>query len=106
VNLTSLQNSGPEGEAHTSQIDLGSWERLDELVIREAKAGHREEIWATFTGIARAPDSYALPDGHVTPGYGHLGSLPVELFVERVSDVTVRSSPTYDYAELLRAKAR
>jgi hypothetical protein len=55
-----------------------------------------------MSGEVRAPKEYIRKDGSVTGGYGHLGVFPAELVVERVSEISVVPTPTFDYAELLR----
>lgn len=86
------------------KTDCGSWDRLDEIAIREGRAGRREEIWVTMTGKLRAPQAYIRKDGRVVGGYGHLGVFPAELVVERVFDVEIRPNPTYNYKEILRRR--
>jgi len=34
-------------------------------------------------------------------GYGHLGSFAAELVVKRVYDVLIRSTPTYNYGQMV-----
>src|SRR4051794_38134957 len=62
-----------EEEAIDFTTDQNTWDELGKLVIKEGPAGHREEIWATFTGVLRAPKSYIMAEGRVVGGYGHLG---------------------------------
>ena len=82
------------------KTDHESWDTLDRLVIREGKAGRREEIWATMTGELRAIEIFK--DGRVIGGYGHLGAFAAELVVHRVFDVEIKANPTYDYRTMLR----
>lgn len=89
-------------ESVAFETDERSWEDLDEIVIREAKAGRREEIWATMTGKLLAPESYLRKDGRVVGGYGPLGVFPAQLVVERIVDVEIKPNPTYEYREMLR----
>jgi hypothetical protein len=89
----------------TIQTDQKSWDELDALVLREAKAGHREEVWVTVVGLFQAPQAYILEDGHVVGGYGHIAVFPAELVVERVLGTIIRRTRTYDYRELLRHNA-
>jgi hypothetical protein len=71
-------------------------------MLREGKAGHRGEIWATIIGLVDAQATYVRPDRAVVLGYGHLGAFPAELTVKRVVDIVVKSTPTYDYGEMRR----
>ena len=77
-----------------------SWLQLNELVLREAKAGRREEVWVTIHGYLRAAGLQT--NGQVVGAYGHLGMFGAELVVEHVSDIVIEHRPTYDYRELLR----
>jgi hypothetical protein len=86
------------------ETDLETWFAVEALVLREAKAGRREEIWASITGMYQAPSSYLRPDGLLFGGYGHLGMYPAQLVVQRVSDVQIKQIPTFDYKLLLRPK--
>lgn len=90
----------------SSEVNLKGWGELEATVKREAKAGHREEIWVTLIGMLRAPESYIRTDGQIVGGYGHLGGFPAEVVVESVSDIEIKPVPTYDYAELLRHPVR
>ena len=90
-------------EAVSFETDEASWDQLDELVLREARAGHREEIWVTVVGQFRTMDFH---DGIPTGGFGHLGAFPAELVVERVYDIKIEPAPTYDYGEILRVHAQ
>jgi hypothetical protein len=103
LNLVDTAAARSEAETPAFKTDRSSWDRLDELVVREAKAGQREEIWATVVGFVRAPVTY-IRDGKVVGGYGHLGAFPAELVVEHISDVSIMPAPTYDYRELLRRR--
>jgi hypothetical protein len=88
------------------ETDRPSWDTLDRLAIREAKAGRQEEIWATVLGELRAPATYIRDDGTTVGGYGHLGAFPAELIVKQVLATEILSRPTYDYSELLRSGAQ
>jgi hypothetical protein len=79
------------------KTDLQSWDTLNKLVIREAKANHREEIWVTISGKLNA--IHIRADGQVTGGYGHLGIFPAEMVLERIQDMTIKATPTYDYSD-------
>lgn len=100
------QGSARAGERVPAGADAESWRRFEDVIKREARAGHREEIWVTVVGRLRCPPSYIAQDGRVVGGYGHLGSLPAELVVERVYDIEVRPTATYDYGEILRRGER
>jgi hypothetical protein len=102
IDLTDSRQVANTKDAVPFNTDQQSWDKLDELVLREAKAAHREEIWATVVGTLRAPASYIRDNGEVTGGYGHLGVFPAQLIVERVEEVSIQPSPTYDYSELLK----
>lgn len=94
-----------EGEP-VGQTDLASWERLDRLVVREARANRKEEIWAEVTGLLRTPEKYVEADGRVALGFGHLGVYAAELVVIRISNVSVVHRPTYDYSLMLHASPK
>lgn len=100
ASLTTTDSVG-DGEKLPFTTDRASWEELESLVMREARARHREEIWVTVVGLLRAPDSYVLNDGKVFRGYGPFNLFPVELVVQRVSKITINSTPTYDYGEII-----
>jgi hypothetical protein len=89
-------------EAVQFQTDIRSWDRLDAVVLREAKARRREEIWVTVTGLVRAPEKYVREGGRIAAGYGHLGIFPAEIVVQQIRDVVVKPTPTYDYGALVR----
>ena len=56
--------SSPAREGEPALVtDLVSWERLDKLVVGEAKARRKEEIWADVTGFLRAPERYVDGNG-------------------------------------------
>jgi hypothetical protein len=95
----------PETEPAAFRTDQKSWDELDAFVLREAKAGHREEIWVSIIGLVRAPKSYIREDGQVVGGYGHLGGFPAQLVVQRVSKMWIKQVPTYDYGQLAHARA-
>jgi hypothetical protein len=97
-----VQSDFPGMPAATFATDDKSWENLELFVRQEARAGKREEIWVTVTGMLRAPASYVRKDGKVVGGYGHLGGYPAQLVVKNVLDISVRKNRTYDYRELLR----
>ena len=102
LNLVDTGFPASSEETVAFKTDEKSWRDLEELALREAKAGHREEIWATVTGVLRAPQSYIREDGRVVGGYGHLAVFPAELVVERILGTTIKPTPTYDYGALLR----
>jgi len=104
INLVDSDYVAGTEESVPFKTDRESWDKLDEIAIREGKAGRREEIWVTVTGRLRAPEAYIRKDGRVRGGYGHLGVYPAELVVERVSDVEIRPTPTYDYKAILRRR--
>ena len=99
VNLSTSALAGPY-EAVPFETDQASWDRLDEILLREARASRREEVWFTAVGRFRSIDFQKdrLTDG----GYGHLNVLPAELVVKQISDITIDPKPTYDYREVLR----
>ncbi len=102
VNLVDSGSPLLEPGVASFATDRQSWDQLDEVVLREARAGHREGIWVTVTGMIQAPASYLREDGQVVGGYGHLGVFPAELVVERVSDILIKADPSYDYREFLQ----
>ncbi len=81
----------------TFKTDRTSWENLDAEVIRQGHSGRRAEIWVTVFGQLKGPSSHWVPNSGITGGYGHLGAFPAEIIVERIVDVEVQSTPTYDY---------
>jgi hypothetical protein len=102
LNLADSDFMAKYGDPVPFETDRESWDRLDELTIREGKAGRREEIWVTIVGKLQTPEAYTRRDGQVVGGYGHLGVFPAELVVERVSEIAIKSNPSYDYREILR----
>jgi len=106
LNLVDSEYPPGLGQPPLFTTDKESWDRLDRRVLSEARAGRREEIWVTLTGLIRAPEVYVRPDGRVVGGFGHLNSLPAELVVKRVVEIRVRSTPTYDYGQMLTLEAR
>jgi hypothetical protein len=102
--LSLVDSHFPAGgdEAAGFETDHKSWADLEALVLREARAGHREEIWVTVIGQIRAPTSFVRGDGQVVGGYGHLGVLPGQLVLKRLVSTSIKPVPTYDYGELLR----
>jgi hypothetical protein len=102
LNLAAADAPRRGGEFPPLTTDLSSWNHLDEFVLREAKTGRRKEIWITVVGLVRAPTTYIRDNGAVVGGYGHLGVFPAELVVQRISDISVVPTPTYDYAEMVR----
>ena len=103
INLVDSDSHTPNDGQIPFKTDRRSWDELDQLVLGEGRAGRREEIWVTIAGEVRAPQEYVRKDGSLAGGYGHLGVFPVELVVERVSDISVVPRPTFDYKELLRS---
>jgi len=103
VNLIDVRGAVTGGFAVDFQTDQRSWDALDMFVAREAKAGHREQIWVTVIGLLQSPDPSS---GRILGGYGHLGAYPAQLVVKRVSDIKVKAEPTYDYRQLLKSKGR
>jgi len=101
LNLVDSEFAAADNEPVSFVTDRRSWDALDRLMIREARAGKREEIWVTMIGKLRTP-VYVRADRAVSGGYGHLGAFPAELVVERVTDIAVKANATYDYRELLR----
>lgn len=99
VDSASVSTSNPV----SFKTDDSSWNQVDKIVIREAKARHHEEIWVTVVGQLRA---IRTQEGSVAGGYGHLGAYPAELVVERMFDVRIVSRPTYDYGEILKGPVR
>jgi hypothetical protein len=96
----------PSGQAPVAfKTDLNSLDTLDRLTIAEGRAGRREEIWTTLLGELRAPERYTRPDGSTVGGYGHLAVFPAELIIKRVLKTEIVSRPTYDYSEILHARA-
>lgn len=89
------------GQTPSFETDRKSWDALQLLVLREARARRREEVWVRIRGEVRAPARYVRDGGEIFGGYGHLGGFPAELVVERVLDVNIRPNPTFDYSELL-----
>jgi hypothetical protein len=104
VNLVESDGRRAVPDVPVIQTDRVSLDALDRLVVGEAKAGKREEIWATIVGLVRAPSSYVRADGRTVGGYGHLGVFPAEIIVERVLKTEIVSNPTYDYSEVLRGR--
>jgi len=64
------------GEVAAFTTDSKSWDQMEQLVQREARAGWRGEIWVTVVGMIRAPESYVGKNGQMVGGYGHLGGYP------------------------------
>jgi hypothetical protein len=96
-------NTYEEGEPAVSfDTDDESWDKLNEVAIREGKKGLLGEIWVTMVGQLRGPQRH-LRNGH--PGgvgcYGHLGAFPAQLVVERVFDIAVKTNGTHDYRKIL-----
>jgi hypothetical protein len=57
----------------------------------------------TVIGLLRGP--YRTVNGKLHFGhFGHLGAYPGELLVERIRDVEIRATPTYDYSSMLPPK--
>jgi len=81
--------------------DGPSWDRLDRVVIEEAKKGGKAEIWATFEGMLRGPRRFAGGKASGIGGYGHLGWAAASLVIERVYDIEVLKAPTIDYGKML-----
>jgi hypothetical protein len=103
-----LVDSGQESVGQAEPVfrtDRRSLDALDRLVIGEARARKREEIWATITGEIRAPEAYTRTDGRTVGGYGHLGVYPAEIVVERIVKTEIVPNPTYDYSEVLQKRA-
>jgi len=73
-------------------------EKLHAEHHRLGQSRMRAEIWVTVVGRLRGPTDHWVPNSGVVGGFGHLGSLPAELLIERVLDVAVVSTPTFDYA--------
>jgi hypothetical protein len=107
LNLASTEYTDAEELPFGFVTDLQSWEHLDEVAIEAGKRGRPVEIWATIIGQIRAQPDYVLPDGRVRGGYGHLGVLPAEIVVKRVTDVVVKqvAESRYDY-RLPKARPR
>jgi hypothetical protein len=101
VNLVDSEYPSFASDVAHFKTDVRSWDELDAIVLREAKARRREAIWVSVTGLVRAPASYVREDGKVVAGYGHLGTLPVELVVKQIRDVLIKPTPTYDYGALV-----
>jgi len=99
VNLSTSALAGPY-EPVPFETDQASWDRLDEILLREARASRREEVWFTAVGRFRSVDFQK--DRLTVGGYGHLNVLPAELVVKQISDITIDPKPTYDYREVLR----
>lgn len=104
VNL--VESSEPTNEARIITTDHESWDKLDTIALRTAQAHRKAEIWVTVMGRVRAPTSFVRKDGRVVGGYGHLGVFPAELVVAHVSEIEVRSNPTFDYGQLLNSGGR
>lgn len=101
INLVDSEFRHPNTDSVSFRTDRKGWDDLDELTIKEGRAGRREEIWVTIAGLVRAPEEYVRKDGSLAGGYGHLGVFPAELVVEHVSEISVVPNPTFDYKELL-----
>lgn len=106
VDLVHSSHPSPGEERVQFATDDSSWDEWGEVLIREAKAGLRGEIWMTVLGKVRARQTYIREDGAVFLGYGHLGVLPAQLVVKRIFDIEVkRDPPTYDYSIILKYPA-
>lgn len=100
-----LAHSGsniPNDIAVPFQTDEKSWDHLQSVVLQEARAARKEEIWVTAVGIVQAPASYIDKAGQVVGGYGHLGVFPAQLVIESISQIRIVKKPTYNYGEILR----
>jgi hypothetical protein len=81
---------------------------VDREVEAEAKrTGKRLEIWVTVVGrlqtrAKRSPHGPCDRKFWGLPGYGHLGVFPVQIAVESLVDIEVRTNPQspYDYANM------
>jgi hypothetical protein len=105
--LNLVESDSPPTDATLSfRTNQKSWDALEAFVRQQARAGNRAEIWVTVVGKVRAPATYIRGKGRVVGGYGHLGVFPAELVVKDVSNVVLKSNPTYDYRELLRRHGR
>lgn len=89
-------------ESAKLKTDIDSWDRLDRLVLDEARKKRRGEIWVTVSGIVQGPEKHSEGNSVQVGGYGHLGAFPAQLVVERIADVVVKPTPTYDYGEISR----
>ncbi len=89
-----------EGGAH------GAWDALskvEQTVESDAKSsGLPFELWVTVTGRLQAPPKLLPCDRQTWGGYGHLGSFPAQIIVEKVSDIEVKVNPQspYDYGKI------
>jgi hypothetical protein len=99
VEAASLARLG--GEDVRFATDLASMDHLEGACIREGNRGSRVEIWATIVGKFAARGRYDLPGGRLVAGYGapYGATLPAEIIVQRVTDITVKPNPAskYDY---------
>jgi hypothetical protein len=102
LNLVDSDLVATQGQNVPFKTDRKSWDVLDEITLREIREGRHEEIWVTAVGKLRTPEGYIRDDGRVAGGYGHLGVFPAELVVQRVFDIEIKATPTYDYG-LMRA---
>ena len=93
LNLVDSDYRGGGDEPVSFRTDRESWDRLDAITVREAKAGRRVEVWVTMGGKRRAREHYVLNDKQTAGGYGHLGVFPAELVVQRVLDINVKPNP-------------
>ena len=102
IDLSDSSTAAAGGRPVSFVTDQASWDKLDQLTIREGLARRHEEIWVTVLGQIRGPrrrDRFGRQWGW--GGYGHLGSFPAELVVKRVYDIEIRQEPTFDYSEML-----
>jgi hypothetical protein len=82
--------------------DDESWNKLDEIVIREARQRQYLQIWVTVVAQVRGPQRrLRTGQSRSIGGYGHLGMYPAQLVVKRIDNIIVRPTPTYDYRNML-----
>lgn len=86
--------------------DNASWSHLNDVATRAGLAGKKVEILVTISGLIKGPQSHWVPNSGITRGYGHLGAYPAQLIVERVRNVEIDETPTYDYSKMLPQKLR
>ncbi len=107
LNLATTKYRGPEEPPFGFATDSQSWDDMERVAIETGKQGRPVEIWVTIIGQLRAQPEYVLPGNRVRGGYGHLGALPAEIVVKRVTDVLVKpvAQSRYDY-RLKKAQPR
>jgi hypothetical protein len=102
--IVDRRQSDPKFGRLPFQTDYASWDRMDEVIMRQAKAHFHGAIQVTITGQVQS--DYTQFGQKLLSGYGHLGSFPAQLVVKRIVDVSLLSRPVYNYGNLLDGHAR